>query len=129
MPTHTARCGAAAVEHLHGRPEALVLAPAEEGVFGHMAIGEDHIGGVRPLLPHLPIDLAERQPRRFRLHQEGRDASGVAGFRIGAGEDGEKAGFGRVGDVALGSIEDPAPVLAPCRGAKRARVGADVRLG
>ena len=63
------------VENLHRGLEAPPLPTADHVPRRHAAVREDHVAGVRTTLPHLAVVLAERDSRRARIHDEGRDAA------------------------------------------------------
>ena len=50
---------AATLQHLHGGLEALTGHAADDGRGRHPAVVEDDVGGVRALLPHLAVGLAD----------------------------------------------------------------------
>ena len=83
--------------------------------------------------PRWPIFLSglpRRDAGRLALDDEGRDAAGALLGRIGARHQREDAGLRRVGDEALGAVDDVVLAVAPmARGAQRGGVRAGVRLG
>ena len=118
----------AAVEHLHCGDEAFAFAADDIGR-GHRAILEDHIAGERARLPHLPVHRAEGQPRRAALDDERGNAPGALDLRVGAGHHIEGLGHWRVGDVALGAVEQVTVAVAGGGGAQRGGVGAGFGFG
>ena len=68
-------------------------------------------------------------PGRARLDQKGRDARGARLGRLGPGHDGEEAGPGRIGDEALGAVQQIALALAPRAGGEARGIRAALRLG
>src|SRR3546814_10378710 len=73
---------------------------------------EDHVGGMRASLAHLAVMLADGDARRIRLDDEGRHPAGALVGRIGARHQGEHAGMRRIGDEALGAVDDVMTALA-----------------
>jgi hypothetical protein len=121
-----------AIQHLHRRLEALAfpLRSADDGVQWHAGVLEDDIGGMRALLSHLPVGLADGDARRSGFDQEGGHAPGIGAGGIGAGEHGEQPGMWRIGDVTLGAVQYVSLIiLAPGGGLQRAGIRADVGLG
>ena len=117
------------VEHLHRRLEADALAAADQVFRRDAAVLEDHVAGVRALLPHLLVDVAQRQARGAALDDEGGDAVGTGRVGRGARHHREDAGLRGVGDVPLGAVQDVVAAILDRGGPQAGRVGPAVRLG
>ena len=94
------------VEHLHRRLEADALDAADELRGRHAARFEDHVAGMRAALAHFLVDLAKREAGRATLDDKGGNAARSLVARIGPRHDREDPGFGRVGNITLGAIEN-----------------------
>ena len=82
--------------------------------------------------PRWPIFLSVlpmRDAGRVGFHDESRDAARALVLRVGARHQREDAGVRRVGDEALGAVDDVVVAVADGRGAQRRGVRAGVRLG
>jgi hypothetical protein len=119
------------VQHLHRGLEALVFPRrATNDVGGGDAdIFKDHVAGVRALLTHLLVGLAQRQALRSGLDDEGADAGRSLCLGIGAGKNGEDIGARRVGDIALGPVQHEMVTIAAGGGAQAACVRPSIRFG
>ena len=120
---------AALVEHLHRGLEADALDPADQLTGRHPAVVEDHVTGMRALLSHLAIRLAQGQPGRTALDDESGDSAGATDRRVGARHHGVDAGLRGVGDEALGTVEHVVLAVTHRRGLQRGGVGTGVRFG
>ncbi len=120
---------AALVEHLHRGLEADALDPADQLAGRHPAVVEDHVTGMRALLSHLAIRLAQGQPGRTALDDESGDSAGATDRRVGARHHGVDAGLRGVGDEALGTVEHVVLAVTHRRGLQRGGVGTGVRFG
>ncbi len=94
-----------------------------------MAIVEDDVAGMGALLAHLLVPFAELDARRAALDQERGNAVGTFVGRRGARHHGEEPGLRRVGDEALGAVEDIAVAIAPRGRLQGGGVGAGIRFG
>ena len=118
--------GAEHVQRRHGDLEALARS-ADALRQGHAAALEAQ-GGEGMRRDHLDA-LGDRQARRVRLDQEGREPAG-AGRLAGAGEDDVEVGDAAVRDPGLHPVEpDVAGAVGDGGGGERGDVGAGLGLG
>ncbi|MNS87604.1 hypothetical protein D3C72_1215520 [compost metagenome] len=118
---------AATVEHLHRGLEAHARYAADDVGRGHAHVFQHHVAGLGAALTHLLVRLAERDPRRIGGHDERRDARRARA--AGARHQREGAGTRRVGDEALGAVDDVVVAIQLGARLQRGGVGAGVRLG
>jgi len=62
---------------------------------------------------HFLVGRADFQPGCPALHQKGAQALVVGAVRVRAGDDGENASMGGIGDIAFRAVQDPA-LAVPC---------------
>ena len=88
----------------------VAAAPLAEQVLGrHAAVGERQLAGVGGVPADLGVLLRDREPRRARRHDDGRDLLLAAVGRPGDRGDRDQPGDvgARVGDERLGAVDDP----------------------
>ena len=130
---HGGQVDAALFEHLHGGLEALAFFVANQVGGRDTHVVKHHIAGVRAFLAHLLVVFAQADAGRLGVDDEGRHTARALVGRVGARHERENFGMRRVGDVALGAVDDVVlarTVGAPNGGgAQRGRVRARFGLG
>ena len=99
---------AAAIECFHRGGESAVefVRSADDGRLRHPAIVEDDVTDMGTLLAHLAILRSQRDAGQVCIDQKSTDAASAFFLRIGSGEDRKQLCLGRVGDLALGAVEN-----------------------
>ena len=93
-------------QHLHCRLETLAFFAAHELAGRHAAVLKNHVGRVGTALAHFLIDLANGDARCAGFHDEGRHTARTFVGRVGARHQREDTRVRRIGDVALGAVDD-----------------------
>ncbi len=106
--------------HGGGPPGVVPGLFADQGGGRHPHVVKVDVGGPGPELAHFVVARPDGEPGGSPRDQKGRDAPGRPGGRVGPGEHHEDIRQRRIGDVALGPVDDPLVPVAD-RGGRQAR--------